>query len=306
MGFSAAGFLAAALVYFLQPVAYSSEAKLFIRYVLEARLPSGIGGDPQIKTPDPGGANIINSEIEIMKSQDLAIQVVEAIGPEKILGKGGGETNKYLAAAILKKGLTVEVPPRSDILRIVFQHPNRQIVQPVLDQLISAYLRKHVEIHRSVGAFDDVLTQQTDALRSQLAQTEADLRKAKTNAGLMSVEDAKKAYTEEISKTRQGLFNTQAELAERQAALQERQKLMPAPVEVPTNQPDVAVPGQRLGSSRRDAGQLQVGDEGVAVRIKVGEQARVVLVLQNIRLPPHLAVLGSGCLADPFLSGHLS
>jgi Mrp family chromosome partitioning ATPase len=119
-------------------------------------------------------------------------------------------------------------------------------VQPVLDQLISAYLRKHVEIHRSVGAFDDVLTQQTDALRSQLAETEAKLRTAKTNAGLMSIEDAKKAYTEEISKTRQALFNTQAELAERQAALQERQKLMPAPVEASTNQPDVAVPSAKI------------------------------------------------------------
>jgi polysaccharide biosynthesis transport protein len=257
IGLSAAGFLAAGLVYLLQPPVYMSEAKLFIRYVLEARLPSGIGGDPQIKTLDSGGANIINSEIEIMKSLDLADQVVEAIGAEKILGQGSGETNKYLAAAILKKGLTVEVPPRSDILRIVFQHPNRQIVRPVLDQLISAYLRKHVEIHRNVGAFDDVLTQQTDALRSQLAQTEADLRKAKTNAGLMSVEDAKKAYTEEISKIREGLFITQAELAERQAAFQERQKLMPAPVAASTNQPDVAVPSAKIEEYKSVSGRLE-------------------------------------------------
>jgi uncharacterized protein involved in exopolysaccharide biosynthesis/Mrp family chromosome partitioning ATPase len=139
----------------------------------------------------------------------------------------------------------------------VFQHPNRQIVQPVLDQLISAYLRKHVEIHRNVGAFDDVLTQQTDALRSQLAQTEADLRKAKTNAGLMSVEDAKKAYTEEISKIREGLFTAQAELAERQAAFQERQKLMPAPVEVATNQPDVAVPSAKIEEYKSVSGRLE-------------------------------------------------
>jgi uncharacterized protein involved in exopolysaccharide biosynthesis/Mrp family chromosome partitioning ATPase len=257
IGLSAAGFLAAGLVYLLQPPVYTSEAKLFIRYVLESRLPSGIGGDPQIKTLDSGGANIINSEIEIMKSLDLAAQVVEVIGAEKVLGQGGGETNKYLAAAILVRGLTVEVPPRSDILRIVFQHPNRQIVQPVLDQLISAYLRKHVEIHRNVGAFDDVLTQQTDALRSQLAQTEADLRKAKTNAGLMSVEDAKKAYTEEISKIREGLFTAQAELAERQAAFQERQKLMPAPVEVATNQPDVAVPSAKIEEYKSVSGRLE-------------------------------------------------
>src|ERR1035441_10336601 len=179
--------------------------------------------------------------------------------PEKIIGPGGGETNKYLAATILKNGLTVEVPPATDILHIVFRHPNREIVQSVLTQLIEAYLRKHVEIHRSVGAFDDVLQQQTDALRSQLAITEAELRKAKANAGLMSVEDAKKAYTEQTSKTRGVLFTTQAELAERRAALQERQKLMPAHVEVSTNQPDVAVPSAKVEEYRSE--ERRVGKE---------------------------------------------
>src|ERR1035438_402084 len=176
---SAAGVLVVALVFLHRPAVYSSEAKLLIRYVVESRLPNGLGGDPQVKTPDPGGVNVINTEIEIMKSQDLAAQVAEAIGPEKILGKAGGETNKYLAATILKNGLTVEVPPATDILRIVFRHPNREIVQPVLDQFIKYYLTKHYEIHSSVGAFDDVLQQQTDALRTQLAVTEAELRKAK-------------------------------------------------------------------------------------------------------------------------------
>ena len=257
IGLTSTGLLVAALIYFLQPSVYSSEAKLLIRYVLESRVPSGFGGDPQIKTPDAGGGGIINSEIEIMKSLDLAADVAVSIGPEKLLGKGAVETNKYIAAAILKKGLTIEVPPRTDILRIVFQHPNREIVQPVLDQLISAYLRKHVEIHRSVGAFDDVLTQQTDALRSQLAETEARLRTAKTNAGLMSIEDAMKAYTEEISKTRQALFTTQAELAGHRAALQKRQELMPVPVEVSTNQPDVAVPPAKMEEYQSVSARLQ-------------------------------------------------
>jgi uncharacterized protein involved in exopolysaccharide biosynthesis/Mrp family chromosome partitioning ATPase len=256
IGLSAAGFLAAALVYFLQPPAYTSEAKLFIRYILESRLPSGIAGDQQIKTLDSGGANIINSEIEIIRSLDLAVQVAEAIGPEKILGKGSTETNKYAAAIVLQKGLTVEVPPRSDILRIVFQNPNREIVQPVLTQLIDAYLRKHVEIHRSVGAFDDVLTQQTDALRTQLALTEERLRAAKTNAGVMSIEDSKKAYTEELSKTRQELFNTQAELAGRQAALTERQKLLPVKTETPSGKPEADVPADKMEEYKSVSGRL--------------------------------------------------
>src|ERR1039457_3395100 len=118
-------------------------------------------------------------------------------------------------------------------------------------------MRRHVELHRNVGAYDEVLQRQTDDLRTQLAQTDADLRSAKTNAGLMSIEDAKKAYTEEISKTRQALFNTQAELAERQAALQERQKLMPAPVAASTNQPDVVVPSAKIQEYKSVSGRLE-------------------------------------------------
>ena len=253
---SVAGFLAAAGVYFTAAATYTSEAKLFIRYIVESRLPSGIPGDQQIKTLDTGGANIISSEIEIIKSLDLAAQVAEAIGPEKILGKGSTETNKYAAAFVLQKGLTVEVLPNSDILRIVFQHPNREIVQPVLSQLIEAYRGKHVEIHRSVGAFDDVLTQQTDALRSQLGQTEQELRRAKTNAGVMSIEDSKKAYTEELSKIRQELFNTQAELAGREAALTERQKLLPVKPETPSAKPEADVPSDKMEEYKSVCGRL--------------------------------------------------
>ena len=253
---SVAGFLAAAGVYFTAPASYTSEAKLFIRYIVESRLPSGIPGDQQIKTLDTGGANIISSEIEIIKSLDLAAQVAEAIGPEKILGKGSTETNKYAAAFVLQKGLTVEVLPNSDILRIVFQHPDREIVQPVLSQLIEAYRGKHVEIHRSVGAFDDVLTQQTDALRSQLGQTEQELRRAKTNAGVMSIEDSKKAYTEELSKIRQELFNTQAELAGREAALAERQKLLPVKTETPSEKPEAEVPSDKMEEYKSVCGRL--------------------------------------------------
>jgi uncharacterized protein involved in exopolysaccharide biosynthesis/Mrp family chromosome partitioning ATPase len=221
------GIVAAGLVYVLMPALYSSEAELFVRYVVEAKLPTGMGSDPQVKTPDPGGASILNSEIEIIESLDLALSVADAVGAEKILGKGSGETNRTMAAAVIKKSLKVEVPLHSTILRIAFQHPNREIVQPVLAQLINAYLQQHVLIHQNLGGFDDLLAQQTDAARASLADAERELRTAQTNCGVMSVEDAKKAYTQEGSKIEEQIFKTEAELAERQVALKEHEKLLP-------------------------------------------------------------------------------
>ncbi len=251
-----AGLLAAAAVYFMIPPLYVSEAKLFIRYVVESSMPSGIAGDPQIKNPDPRGDNIINSEVEVLQSLDLATQVVEAVGAGKILGSGVTHTNKYLAAATLQKNLKVEVPRRSNVLRIAFQNPNRETVQPVLEQIIEAYLRKHVQIHRSIGGFDDVLTQQTDALRAQLAQTEQDLRKAKTNVGVVSIEDSRKSYSEALAQVRQELFNTQAELAQQQAVYEEHLKLLPKKPETPTAQPEADVPLEKIEEYRGVAARL--------------------------------------------------
>lgn len=48
---------------------------------------------------------------------------------------------------------------------------------------------------------------------------------------------------------------------------------------------DVAVPGQRLGFPRGDADVLQVRDERVPVRVEVGIEPCVVLVLEEVGLP---------------------
>jgi uncharacterized protein involved in exopolysaccharide biosynthesis/Mrp family chromosome partitioning ATPase len=231
---SVAGLVAAVTLYVLNPPPYQSEAELFIRYVLESRSPNPTVDGPKMISPDDQGQTIINSEIEILRSLDSAQHVADAIGPEKILAKAGGGKDRIQAAALVRKNLTVQVPIKSSVIRIVFQHPDAGIVQPVLNGLIDSYLKKHAEVHQSPGTSDDFLTQQTDQLRSRLSQTDQELRKARNKAGVISLEDTKKAYTEQIAKIRQDLFAAEAELAERRAALQEVQKLAPATA-APTN-----------------------------------------------------------------------
>ncbi len=225
--FSAAGLVAAAGIYSFKPPLYTSAAKLYVRYVEDARLPNGTGNS-QIKLPDARGENIINSEVEILTSLDIAREVVDAIGAEKLLAKAGGGSDLNRAAALVKKNISVDVPKRSDVLKIIFQHPDREIVQPVLTQVIASYLKKHAEIHRDLGVTDDFLTKQTAALQSQLAQTEEELRKVKMKAGVVSLEDAKKNNDGRISKIRDDILGAEADLAEHQAAVTEFTRLAPA------------------------------------------------------------------------------
>ena len=215
---STAGLLGAVAWVAFRPPMYESEAKLFIRYVLDSKSPSPTpDGSRMISSYD--GQSVINSEIEILNSLDLAEQVVDTIGPDKILAKAGGGKDRIRAANVVRKGLVVEVPNKSNVMRILFQHPDPDIVQPVLTGLIDSYFKKHVEIHQAFGVVDDFLSQETDQLRAQLAQTEEELHQARNKAGVISLEDSKKDYTDQIAKIRQEIFDAEAELAEHQATL---------------------------------------------------------------------------------------
>lgn len=213
---AAAGLGATFAAYKLFPPPFQSQAKLFVRYVITEGKSLGPGRDDAVtKSPDQRGETIMNSEIEILTSLDLAEEVAKNVGPEKILAKTDGGRSIAAAAVSVRNGLSVDVARNSSVISISFRHPDSEIVQIVLREVVANYLKKHTEIHRAVGIVGDFLTQETDQLRSRLAQTEEELRKATNKAGIISLEDYKKTTSEQLSRLRQQIFDVQAELAER-------------------------------------------------------------------------------------------
>ena len=223
--FTIAGAFAAAGLYLLRPPTYQSEAKLFVPYVIERERQSlNPGGkESEIRSAEPG--NVINSELEILRSFDLYIQVADLVGPEKILGRAGAD--RVLAAAAIEKSLEVESIKSTSTIRLVFRHSDPAVVQPVLRHLIALYQKRHVEIHRLSGVMEEDLTKMTDELRNKLAKIEEELRGLMDKAGVTSLDAANKAHIEQISKIREGLFRAEAELAGRRAGLRELQGAAP-------------------------------------------------------------------------------
>src|SRR5580692_3135890 len=78
------GIGAAIAFYFLKPPPFESSAKIFIRYVTEEKAPALADGDKTISAE--GGGSIIATEEAILGSLDVADQVADAVGPDKILG----------------------------------------------------------------------------------------------------------------------------------------------------------------------------------------------------------------------------
>ncbi|MBI5685380.1 MAG: hypothetical protein HZC54_09870 [Verrucomicrobia bacterium] len=255
---SALGVLGAAGFYMINPPYFQSEAKLFILYVVTTTVPKQANPESRVKSPDERGENIINSEIEILTSMDLVQQTVDAFGPEKILAKAGGGKDRIKAATLIRNSLVVESPKRSDVIRIVLQHRDPDVVQPVLGALVENYIKKHLEIHRAVGLINEFLTQETDQMRSRLQQTEQELRAAKSKADILSVDDARRAYSEQIAEIRRNLLTAEAELGERQALLQDMKGLRTPRLAPP---PETRAPeGRALPDSR-----MKPDDEYMAV-----------------------------------------
>src|SRR6266480_1245962 len=186
--FALTGIIAAAAVYFFYPPVYESQAKLLVRYVLERSAVDPIEGAKPSGTSSNDVDKVIGAEIAILTSWDLAVQVAQAIGPKRLLPSSGAAATETAAAGVVSLGLSATSTKGSNIIFVSYKDHDPQIATLVLQELLSRYFVKHLEVHRSAGAFDFV-TQQTDQVRARLNQTEDALNTLRQKIGIISLKD---------------------------------------------------------------------------------------------------------------------
>jgi uncharacterized protein involved in exopolysaccharide biosynthesis/Mrp family chromosome partitioning ATPase len=210
-----AGLAAAATVYFFYPPVYASQAKLLVRYVVERSAVDPIDNTRGSAGLGQASENVLGSEGEILTSWDLAVQTAEAIGPKRLLPSERAPT-KEAAARTIAVGLEMNIHKGTNIIFVSYKNRDPQLTALVLSELVNRYFNKHLEVHRSTGAFDFV-TQQTDQVRTRLNQTEDALKALKAKAGIVSLADTTTALVNEAARTEEHLHNAKSELAEEQA-----------------------------------------------------------------------------------------
>ena len=213
--FAVLGLVGAMAVRILRPPLYVSKAKLMVHYVQNRETTSSNPESSRAQSLDASAQSVLNAEIDILSSLDVAARVAEQIGPAKILAKKGGGTNLLAAAGVVCSGIEVD-PPKSSILTISFKHPDEQVVQPVLEALIQAYMLKHRDVRLMPN---DYLKGQRDDMRQKLAQTEDELRSLKIKAKLPFPEEANRSYQRQITKIQDELLDAQSELLQRQTII---------------------------------------------------------------------------------------
>jgi polysaccharide biosynthesis transport protein len=256
LGFVTAGFLVAAVLYLVTPKMYHSEAMILLSYILENKTANPTEANAQVRNMDLRSETIINGEQSILLSLDLATQVADLVGPKEILDKVSKGTNSLEAARFIQTHLTITLPGKGNLIQITLEHPDPGVPQKVLHQLLESYFKRHVEIHRSPGFLEDILAQQTDALKSSLLQIEDQLRKTKASAGVTSLEDARKIYSEQRDRILEEMLTAETELAERLVGTNEVQANLPQQTEALAK--EIGAPQDKLDAYRNSCLRLLV------------------------------------------------
>src|SRR5437868_3944080 len=214
----AIGLLGALLVMLLWPRSYESDAVLLVRYVLDRSAvdpetrDGGAVGSKATTTND----TFINAEVAILKSWDLAVQTAEALGPKRVLPDVKGEPSVSQAAGAIFGGLDVQTTKNSNVISVSYTSSRPDVAPLVLNELVNRYFTKHLEVHRSAGAFDFV-SQQTDQVRARLNQTEDALKSVKLKAGILDLKGSGGELSSSAVKLEQQLRTAEGDLEEQRA-----------------------------------------------------------------------------------------
>lgn len=239
------GLTAAAIVFIRQRPSYETDAKMLVRYVIER---SAV--DPYESREEAAGArsdgSVITTEMEILSSWDLATDVARKIGVERLLNDPSIQISSMTkeeaeseAVGGILKSLKITSTKGSNVIHASYSNPDPTISIEVLRELVHRYFDKHLEIHRSIGAFDYVATQ-ADQARSRLRETEMELNRMKTESGIMSLDGSTNSLEQQRSRVNEQLFEAEAELVEQKARLDSLEQALGKP-DSATENPNSAV-----------------------------------------------------------------
>ncbi len=231
------GLLAAGAVRLLRPPQFMSQAKLMIRYVADNAPTPASNPESMARPLDFGSLGVINAEIEVLTSGDVATNVAAMVGPERILAKKGGGSDLMSAAGVVASGITVD-PPRTTVISVTFKHPDKDLVQPVLDAILTAYMWKHRRMHDPNT--DEYYRKEQEELKSNLTRIEDQIQSLKQDAHALFPDEKEATLRKELELEEGKLLEAQMRLAVL------REKLPSAMVTVNSNSPSqMQIPGEK-------------------------------------------------------------
>jgi uncharacterized protein involved in exopolysaccharide biosynthesis/Mrp family chromosome partitioning ATPase len=278
----------------LMPEVYQSDAKILVRLGRESVTLDPTAATGQVLSVSQNRENEINSELEILRSRELAEKVVDVFGPQAILEPQTQSEERPVRAAasnfslhsvlsdiglddpvsarekaVLKvlQGLNTEVLKKSNIIALSYQSTDPALAQKVLNRLLGLYLEKHIAVHRTTGSYD-FFAQQTRGLRAQLSRTEQELRDLKNQTEVASLAEQRRILMERQGALQAQIEATDAALAASRAKVGAMQaKLAHLPEVIETGK-TTGFPNYAADSMREKLYELQIKEQDLLSRYR--------------------------------------
>ncbi len=132
----------------------------------------------------------LNSEVELLNSDDLLRKVVLATGLDRqsgLFSTGDSAVRVAKAVRTLGKDLTIEPLRKTNVISVRYQARDPKLAEEVLQALAAAYTEKHLNVHRPIGEFR-FFDQQTEQYKQGLNQAQEKLTQFTKGTGVVSAE----------------------------------------------------------------------------------------------------------------------
>ncbi len=230
---------------------YKSQAELLVRIGRENATLSPTVATGKLINVSQDRENEINSEVDILRSRELAEKVVGAVGAGLILhgarqaparnapvwtalrywakktllfpcsvwshllasgGASGGAEEMENSIQAFKKRLVVEASKKSNMIALSYEANDPALAQKILSQVVSFYLEKHIEVNRTEGSYA-FFKKEKHAVESSLDRTEEEIKNLKNRTAVASVTEQRRILMARIGTMKSTLQNTQSAIA---------------------------------------------------------------------------------------------
>ena len=231
----------AVLCVIVYPRTYMSEARLLVRLGKESVALDPTATLSQTVNVEGSRESEINSEIEILRSRVLLEDVIERLGPDGILGSPGPGEGGWMqtilgsATAVsawligdigpaeraikkLESVIWVSTPRKSNVISVGCFDRDPVQAQRIVQAFLDSYLLRHVKANRNPASYE-FFVDQSNLLRQQLEQATQELRDAKNETGLVSIEGRRESVQAQTDAIEVAMLANQRDLSSSEAKI---------------------------------------------------------------------------------------
>lgn len=261
------------------PREYNSEARLFVRLGRESvTIDPTATASGQVVALNATRESEIISVMEVLRSRTNVEKVLDRVGPEKPITTA---IERDRAISRLQKDIGIWCPRNSSVIVLEAEAGSPQRAQQILEALIDVSLEAHARVNRNPDSYE-FFDEQARLLKEQLDRATEQLRDAKNEYGLVTLEGRRQALEQQLSGIKVLARENDAALAASEAKLADLKRSLanlPSPL---VQQLIAGVPSGAQANMRQKLYELQTREQELLSKL-TAEHPEVIAIRRQVR-----------------------